>query len=811
MALIRSLNTAVSGLKAQQFRIEVIGNNIANVDTTAFKGARTDFSTILYQSRSFGSPPQGFLGGIDPIQVGHGAQVASTLTNFTQGPSEATGVVTDLAIQGNGFFVLRDEQGGLIFSRDGSFTISASNLLHDASTGFIVQGYAADDNFAVNPGGVLENVSIPVGTMTIARATTTGTFGGNLNSSGAIADQGTLLFSDVLYDDRIADPSLISAENPLGLQRATADTPLQNVVRSLGDFVQYSSTSTGAAGTSAMVFPELASQLTGVAIAVQSLKGDRTLPGATFVVGDPPPSGGATLGDFVSFLGRNFGVNTGTFDGVEQTQHMLSYQRTISHTGETVNGTVSLGMSGGPDDIASLASLTDRQADFHSVRVGDFIRFTSGAAAGQIAQVTSISASTAGGNLDTLGFRTDGFNSLSVVPAYGDTYVVHAASGVRLAADTEKVIIDSSLPSVTVTAPVALAGGAINEFTIGDTGVTDFEVERGVRVNQHVRYNAGGVPVIGVITAINGGQITIGYDASLSQAPDAGTTFAVLELAAGSVEVAGNVGAANHIDNVELTSAGTRVALFANPPVVDAAGESVSFTVTVYDSLGTPRPVNLTFVYEGSTANGPNAWRYFAESAGDSDRDRVVGSGTVLFDSRGQFLTSGAPSEMVSINLEPDPLTAGGVVTPFTFELDLSRLTSFATTASEVHMIDQDGFESGTLREFGFGTDGIITGVFTNGLTRTLGQLALGSFSNPAGLATDGDNAFRAAPNSGIAQIGTPGSFGRGIVMSGFLEESNVDLAEQFTDLIIGQRAFQANARTITVSDEMLQELVNLI
>ena len=84
-------------------------------------------------------------------------------------------------------------------------------------------------------------------------------------------------------------------------------------------------------------------------------------------------------------------------------------------------------------------------------------------------------------------------------------------------------------------------------------------------------------------------------------------------------------------------------------------------------------------------------------------------------------------------------------------------------------------------------------------------------FANPDGLKVEASNLFRAAPNSGIASVGTPGSFGRGTILSGFLEESNVDLAEQFTNLIIGQRAFQANARTITVSDEMLQELVNLI
>ena len=115
MALIRVLNTAVSGLQAQQFRIEVIGANIANLDTTAFKGSRVDFGTVLSQTLSFGIAPQGFLGGIDPIQVGLGTRVVATTTDFGQGRTEATGVVSDIAVQGEGFFVLEDQTGNDIF------------------------------------------------------------------------------------------------------------------------------------------------------------------------------------------------------------------------------------------------------------------------------------------------------------------------------------------------------------------------------------------------------------------------------------------------------------------------------------------------------------------------------------------------------------------------------------------------------------------------------------------------------------------------------------------------------------------------
>ncbi|MEE8142631.1 MAG: flagellar hook-basal body complex protein, partial [Planctomycetota bacterium] len=718
-------------------------------------------------------------------------------------------VASDLAIQGDGFFVLLDEAGGRVFSRDGSFTINPANLLHDPGTGFIVQGWMADENFQITPGGALENIEIPVGLQTIARPTQVTTFGGNLNSSGTLADQGTLQLSDRLYDDRTTNSDLISSENPLGLARATTITPLQNVVRSLGDFVSYTSTTVGTAGTSVLLFPELASQLTGVEINVSAQKGERVLPGITFTVGDPPPTGGTTLGDFMSFLERNFGINNGVWDGVEQTEHTYSYVRTDPLTGEQVNGTLSLGTGGGMDDTASLTSLTDHQANFRSVQVGDYIRFTSGASAGQMAEITAISASMVGGDLDTLTFRSDGFNSLTVVPVIGDTYVLHAPAGIGLADDATLLSVDST--GATVTVGAAATSGAVRSFTVTDTSVTNYSVEQGIMVGQRVDYLSGAVTVSGLISAVSGDTFTVSFAAASSQDPDAGTMFSIVDQADGTIEIAGNVGSVNDISDVELTSGGMRVPLFDNPPVVKGSGESLTMVITVYDSLGTPRQVEVSFVYEASSANGPNVWRYFAESVDDADRNRVVGSGTVLFGSNGQFLTTGKATETISIDLAPGVDQSGGVTTPFTFELDLSRLTQFATTLSEVQLRDQDGFESGTLRDFSVGADGVITGLFSNGLTRNLGQVSLARFANPNGLSTEGDNLFRAAPNSGVAQVGVAGTFGRGLIRSGFLEESNVDLAEQFTDLIIGQRAFQANARTVTVSDEMLQELVNLI
>ncbi len=122
----------------------------------------------------------------------------------------------------------------------------------------------------------------------------------------------------------------------------------------------------------------------------------------------------------------------------------------------------------------------------------------------------------------------------------------------------------------------------------------------------------------------------------------------------------------------------------------------------------------------------------------------------------------------------------------------------------------QDGSAQGTLSSISVGPDGTIVGVFSNGLTRTVGQLALARFANPTGLVRTGDTAFAASAASGTAEVGTPESGGRGSVSSGYLEQSNVDLAQQFTNLIMAERGFQANSRVITATDEMLQDLVNI-
>jgi flagellar hook protein FlgE len=218
-------------------------------------------------------------------------------------------------------------------------------------------------------------------------------------------------------------------------------------------------------------------------------------------------------------------------------------------------------------------------------------------------------------------------------------------------------------------------------------------------------------------------------------------------------------------------------------------------------------------MYEARSDADP-AFRFIAVSndqvvSPGQPQDMVVGSGILRFDAYGQLMDAVSTS---NLTLQLSDL---GANTPLTFDMDFTSMSSYAAegtrNVSDVYMAQQDGYEAGTLVDFSIGENGVVQGLFTNGLVRSIAQVAVARFTNPNGLTSEGDNMYTQGVNSGDAVIGEAGQAGRALIRSGFLEESNVELAEEFTNLITSQRAFQANARTISTASQLLQELVNLI
>ena len=198
----------------------------------------------------------------------------------------------------------------------------------------------------------------------------------------------------------------------------------------------------------------------------------------------------------------------------------------------------------------------------------------------------------------------------------------------------------------------------------------------------------------------------------------------------------------------------------------------------MYDGQGNARTVTGSF-----TKTGPTTWDATFTDGGTTVTQPIA------------FDASGA-------NPTPAGVPLGGVT------VDLTGMTGFAGTNTAA-ALSQDGATVGTLQSYSIGPDGALTGVFSNGQRQTLGMVALATFANPTGMEKAGGSTYRASVNSGLAQVGEPGD-GRGSLSGGTLEMSNVDLAQEFTNLIIAQRGFQANSRVITASDELLQDLVNM-
>ncbi|HZL35961.1 MAG TPA: flagellar hook-basal body complex protein [Tepidisphaeraceae bacterium] len=231
------------------------------------------------------------------------------------------------------------------------------------------------------------------------------------------------------------------------------------------------------------------------------------------------------------------------------------------------------------------------------------------------------------------------------------------------------------------------------------------------------------------------------------------------------------------------------------------SGESVHTSILAYDSLGTPINIDVTAVIDSTSTTG-NTWSFHATSADNKVGGINVGSGTLTFDNNGKLTASTGTSFLID-------RTGTGAVSPMSVTADFSPMSELSGTASQMVMTKQDGVPLGTLNSFTVGTDGTVTGAFTNGLTRTLGQVALANFANPSGLDDKGGNIFATGANSGVPVVSSPLTQGTGAIRAGSLELSNVDLSQEFTNLIVASTGFSASSKVITTSDQLIQELLN--
>jgi flagellar hook protein FlgE len=246
-------------------------------------------------------------------------------------------------------------------------------------------------------------------------------------------------------------------------------------------------------------------------------------------------------------------------------------------------------------------------------------------------------------------------------------------------------------------------------------------------------------------------------------------------------------------------------------PALPSEGSNHVSSTTIYDSLGKAHQVD---VYFRKTAEGAWDWHAMTDggnlAGGTPGTPSEIAGGNLAFDAEGKltsetqasnFTPAGAVSPQAVVFDMGDPTSTAGT--------GLEGITQFAAPSATSFM-NQDGYDSGLLVRVNIDNTGTVVGVFTNGLTRPLGQVALATFEAPDQLARVGENLLAQTRTSGVATIGTPGSADRGALVAGTLEQSNVDMASEFIRMIAAQRGFQANSKTLTTADQLLAELMTI-
>jgi flagellar hook protein FlgE len=235
-----------------------------------------------------------------------------------------------------------------------------------------------------------------------------------------------------------------------------------------------------------------------------------------------------------------------------------------------------------------------------------------------------------------------------------------------------------------------------------------------------------------------------------------------------------------------------------------ADGAGTSSEMIAYDSLGIPLTVRLTTTLE-STSNGVTTYRWYGTSADNqaTDGDTAVGTGLITFNGSGKFI--GTTNDTVSINRQDVASNS-----PVTFDLDFSQVTALSENTTGVQASSQDGFAAGTLASFSITETGRIKGVYSNGVTRDLGQILMARFSNAGGLQQVGNNLYAEGVNSGEPLLDVPGTSGIGSLTAGAVELSNSDIGQNLIDLILASTQYRGGTRVITSAQQLLDELLNL-
>ncbi|EAL8466130.1 flagellar hook protein FlgE [Campylobacter jejuni] len=852
--MMRSLWSGVSGLQAHQVAMDVEGNNISNVNTTGFKYSRADFGTMFSQTVKIATAPTDGRGGSNPLQIGLGVSVSSTTRIHSQGSVQTTDKNTDVAINGDGFFMVSDD-GGLTnyLTRSGDFKLDAyGNFVNNA--GFVVQGWNINwDNQTIDSSRTPQNIFIDPGMHIPAAKSTEVAIKANLNSGLNIGTSSRNLYAlDSVHgwNNKTQRPE---DENDTGTTQFY--TTSKNAVEVTEKGVDAGSLFN--ANGQGLNLRE--GQGIWVSYADAKFTTDRANGANVF-----DPNLTVAQQNNVIFWGNKdisvtLDINLNGVriqnDNIRSLDEAIAYINTFTAPTDTRDGT---GVKAVKKADGSGIEFVNDNADGTTDNMKNIdLTVNVGNSAGE-RNTINYDANTGvfspqGGNLTTAQNDTDWIagaaaagqpQNVKVVTAHKYIYSSNPVTiPPMINPDGGPAFQPNANPNTRPTDPASANYWDAIQGSLKNTTERTFRTTEDLRellqrdARYGVDYNGSGIidnatptfdandinQAVKVVVTENG-------NFAISNANETSTIPAGAGAGAGAAttnpkNMSFNITAySNKQGTVSTNDAFTKIFKAFDGPLVigNQIKESEQLKLSafsagleIYDSLGSKHTLEVQFVKQSTTQDGGNEWQMIIRvpepaeinTTGEGPTNIIVG--TARFNNDGS-LANYTPR---TINFSPNNGAAPNQQIKLSFGTSGSNdgLVS-SNSASTLTGQATDGYTSGNLKPDAIRVDdkGNILGEFTNGKTFAVAKIAMASVANNSGLEEIGGNLFKVTANSGNIVVGEAGTGGRGEMKTAALEMSNVDLSRSLTELIIIQRGYQANSKTISTSDQMLQTLIQL-
>ncbi|ECL3150449.1 flagellar hook protein FlgE [Campylobacter coli] len=843
--MMRSLWSGVSGLQAHQVAMDVEGNNISNVNTTGFKYSRADFGTMFSQTVKIATAPTDGRGGSNPLQIGLGVSVSSTTRIHSQGPVQTTNKNTDVAINGDGFFMVSDD-GGLTryLTRDGDFKLDAyGNFVNNA--GFVVQGWNINwDNQTIDSSRSPQNIFIDPGMHIPAAKSTEVAIKANLNSGLNIGTSSRNLYAlDSVHgwNNKTQRPE---DENDTGTTQfyTTSKNAIEVTEKGVDAGSLFNANGTGLNLRDGQ----------GIWVSYADAKFTTDKP-ANVNVFDPNnhtnQNGSIFWGDKDNTVNLDITLNGVNIQNanIRSLDEAIAYINTFTAPNDTRDGTgvkavkkadgsgiefVNDNADGTTDNMKNI-NLTVNQANTAGERhtitwnAGNN-NFTAASAKNGANSVWIPTAANVNGNAESIQIITAhkyvySSNPVDIGPMYNPDGGPQFQPGAGNNAPTD---------------PASLNYWNAIQGSLKNSDARTFRTTEDLRellqrdARYGVDYDGDGSKTYDADDINQAVKVVVTENGNFAISNANETSTIPANAGAGNTQVTTNpknmsfniTAYSNKQGTVSTNDAFAKI-FKAFDGVLTVGGQikeseqlklsAFSAGLEIYDSLGSKHTLEVQFVKQSTTQDGGNEWQMIIRvpepaeinTTGEGPTNIIVG--TARFNNDGS-LANYTPK---TINFSPNNGAAPNQQIKLSFGTSGSNdgLVS-SNSASTLTGQATDGYTSGNLKPDAIRVDdkGNILGEFTNGKTFAVAKIAMASVANNSGLEEIGGNLFKVTANSGAIVVGEAGTGGRGEMKTSALEMSNVDLSRSLTELIIIQRGYQANSKTISTSDQMLQTLIQL-